>query len=86
MEKLYEEKRRYKLYKAKKRWVTVALVTTSGLMFYSANWPEGDTCKANESLTVSRAYEDSEWVFVFYNGKPAYAKKADVSIWRIYTI
>lgn len=44
------------------------------------NWPEGDTCKANESLTVSRAYEDSEWVFVFYNGKPAYAKKADVSI------
>lgn len=35
MEKLYEEKCRYKLYKAKKRWVTVALVTTSGLIFYS---------------------------------------------------
>lgn len=42
------------------------------------DWPEAATCKANESLVVSKVFEDDEWNFVLYDGKPAYAKKADL--------
>lgn len=44
------------------------------------DWPEADTCKANANLAVSNVFEDSEWYFVIYDGKPAYAQKADVAI------
>ncbi|MEY8662341.1 S8 family serine peptidase [Ligilactobacillus faecis] len=58
MEKLYEEKRRYKLYKAKKRWVTVALVTTSGLMFYSAAL--GPSVRADQEAPTSEALQTND--------------------------
>lgn len=57
MEKLCEKKRRYKLYKAKKHWVTAALVTTSGLVFYSTaltpNVKAEQVTPANATLQAS---------------------------------
>lgn len=44
------------------------------------DWPEAGTCEANASLTVSRVFEEDEWYFVIYDGKPAYARKADVAV------
>lgn len=44
------------------------------------DWPEAETCKANAALVVSKEFEDGEWYFVTVDGKPAYAKKADVAI------
>lgn len=44
------------------------------------DWPEANTCKANTNLAVSKVFEDDDWYFVFYDGKPAYAKKSDVAM------
>lgn len=45
----YEEKRRYKLYKAKKRWVSAAIITASGaLLFLGA-----PSALADEAVTTA---------------------------------
>lgn len=50
----YEEKRRYKLYKAKKRWVSAAIITASGaLLFLGAPSVLADEAVTTEVTTTA---------------------------------
>lgn len=52
----YEEKRRYKLYKAKKRWVSAAIITASGaLLFLGTPHALADETVTTEVTTVAKS-------------------------------
>ena len=65
MEKLLGEKRRYKLYKAKSKWVVSAIITISGVTFLvtsPVSNAQADTVTGSESVKTEATQASSSSV------------------------
>lgn len=65
MEKLLGEKRRYKLYKAKSKWVVSAIITISGVTFLvtsPVSNAQADTVNGSESVKTEATQASSSSV------------------------